>query len=138
MRRIPTFQGQLRRLVPVIVLTSLLAASTYAVEPIRGMVGVGTWGTQAEFKDIKITQGAETLYASDFSQGMEGWKVVSGEWEVSDGVLRQTSDEEGARALIGDPDWSNYTITLKARKLLKDEQVERALREVLDDFEKAA
>lgn len=85
--------------------------------PIQGMIGVGTWSTQAEFKDIKVTKGKETLYASDFSKGMEGWKIVSGEWKADNGVLRQTSNKEGARVLIGDTNWSNYTITLKARKL---------------------
>lgn len=96
------------------------AAEPHAL-PIRGMVGVGTWATQAEFKDIKVTRGNETLYASDFSNGMTGWRVVRGEWEVSDGVLRQTSSVEGARVLIGDPNWSDYTITLKARKLSGNE-----------------
>ena len=29
----------------------------------RGGIGVGTWRTQAEFKDIKVTQGDKTLFA---------------------------------------------------------------------------
>jgi Domain of Unknown Function (DUF1080) len=86
-------------------------------EPIRGMIGVGTWATQAEFKDIKVTKGNQTLFASDFAKGMEGWKTTNGQWQAVDGALRQTSDVENARALIGNPDWSDYTLTLKARKL---------------------
>ena len=81
------------------------------------MIGVGTWGTQAEFKDIKVTRGDQTLFASDFSKGMEGWKTTGGKWEVVEGALRQTSEASNVRALIGDPNWSNYTLTLKARKL---------------------
>jgi hypothetical protein len=86
-------------------------------EPIRGMVGVGTWSTQAEFKDIKVVKGNQTLYSSDFSKGMEGWKTAGGKWEVVDGVLRQTGTENSTRALVGDVNWSDYTFTLKARKL---------------------
>jgi hypothetical protein len=86
-------------------------------EPIRGMVGVGTWSTQAEFKDIKVTKGNQTLFASDFSKGLQGWKTTRGQWQVVDGALRQTSDEENVRALFGDPSWGDYTLTLKARKL---------------------
>ena len=86
-------------------------------EPIRGLVGVGTWATQAEFKDIKVTQGNRTLHSSDFTTGMAGWKTTRGQWLVADGALRQTSDEENVRALVGEPTWSDYTITLKARKL---------------------
>ncbi|MDQ3814586.1 MAG: RICIN domain-containing protein, partial [Armatimonadota bacterium] len=53
--------------------------------------------------------------------GLQGWKTVRGKWEVVDGVLRQTSNEEDTRALIGDPSWSDYTLTLKARKLSGNE-----------------
>jgi hypothetical protein len=86
-------------------------------EPIRGMVGVGTWSTQAEFKDIKVTQGAKTLFAGELSKGLEGWKTTGGKWEVVDGVLRQSAAERNVRALFGDANWSDYTLTLKARKI---------------------
>ena len=81
------------------------------------MIGVGTWATQAEFKDIKVVQGNQVLFASDFSSGLQGWKTKRGKWEVVNGALRQTSSEEDARALFGDPAWGDYTLTLKARKL---------------------
>ena len=89
-----------------------------AGEPIRGMVGVGTWATQAEFKDIKVTRGGRTLLSSDFSRGTRGWKTLRGKWEVVGGVLRQTSEEENVRALVvGDTFEGDHTLTLKARKL---------------------
>jgi alpha-L-arabinofuranosidase len=82
-----------------------------------GMIGVGTWSTQAEFKDIRVTQGEQTLFQSDFSKGLAGWHTSRGQWEAKDGVLRQTSKETDVRAVVGDRRWSNYTLTLKARKL---------------------
>mgnify|MGYP001248597341 CR=1 FL=1 len=88
-----------------------------APETPRGLIGVGTWGTQAEYKDVRVTRNGQTLFASDFSGGMGDWKPGRGTWEVKDGVLRQTGGEEDARALVGDPNWSDYTLTLKARKL---------------------
>lgn len=119
MRRPQTLQRQLLRLATAGVLFTawISHASSAEPAPIRGMVGVGTFATQAEFKDIKVTQGDRTLYASDFSNGLQDWKLVGGTWEASDGVLRQTSDEEYARALIGELNWTDYTLTLKARKL---------------------
>jgi hypothetical protein len=84
---------------------------------IPGMVGVGTWGTQVEFKDIKVTKNGQLLYESDFSKGMDGWKTFRGHWEVRDGVLRQTSLDTDCRALIGDPSWVDCTLTMKARKI---------------------
>ena len=87
------------------------------VSPIRGMVGVGTWATQAEFKDVRVVNNGQVLFASDFSSGKENWKTLRGEWAVVDGALRQTSDREDTVALVGNPAWSDYTLTLKARKL---------------------
>lgn len=86
-------------------------------EPIRGMVGVGTWATQAEFRDIRVVQGTKPLYSSDFSKPLQGWKTLGGQWQTVGGALRQTSDAENVRALVGDVNWSDYTLSLKARKL---------------------
>jgi alpha-L-arabinofuranosidase len=88
-------------------------------EPPTGCVGVGTWNTGAEFKDIKVTAPDGTvLFSSDFSKNSDGWKFFGdGEWKVQDGVLRQTAEKEFVRALVGDKSWTNYTIDLKARKL---------------------
>ncbi len=84
---------------------------------IRGQIGVGTWLTQAEFKDIKVTQGDKTLFESNFANGAAGWNLESGNWQVVDGALRQMGNQSPARALIGDATWNNYTLTLKARKI---------------------
>jgi len=83
-----------------------------------GMIGVGTWKTEAEFKDIRVTTpSGRVLFESDFSKGLDGWKTSGGDWKVVDGALRQNADGENIRAVIGDPAWSDYTLTLKARKL---------------------
>ncbi len=88
-------------------------------EQSTGMVGVGTWNTEAEFKDIQVTApDGKVLLASDFSKDANGWqKLGEGEWSVQDGALRQTAEKEFVRAIAGDPAWKNYTLTLKARKL---------------------
>jgi len=83
----------------------------------NGAIGVGTWHTQAEFKDIKVTRGDKTLLACDFADGTKGWRLLSGDWKAQDGVLRQSSAADNVRAIAGDKSWSDYTYTLKARKL---------------------
>jgi alpha-L-arabinofuranosidase len=40
-----------------------------------------------------------------------------GNWKIQDGVLRQTAEREFVRALAGDKSWTDYTLTLKARKI---------------------
>ena len=86
--------------------------------PQCGRVGVGTWNTSAEFAEIRVTdpQGG-VLFESDFSQGTDGWKLLDGNWSVQGGALRQSEEDTFIRALAGDPSWSEYTLSLKARKL---------------------
>ncbi len=85
----------------------------------QGAIGVGTWRTQAEFRDVQVTSPeGKLLFASDFTNGSGGWqKLGEGQWKVSAGTLQQTSDNESVRAIAGDPSWTDYTLTLKARKL---------------------
>lgn len=86
-----------------------------------GAVGVGTWRTEAQFKDIRVTRDGQTLFASDFSSGTTGWRMHGGDWLVQDGALQQKALRENIRAFAGDRNWSNYTYSLKARKLSGDE-----------------
>jgi alpha-L-arabinofuranosidase len=83
----------------------------------NGKVGVGTWNTQSEFRDIKVIKDGQTLYASDFETGAKEWTPVGGEWKLVDGYLRQAAGGSNRRAVTGDSAWSDYTYTLKARKL---------------------
>ena len=83
-----------------------------------GAIGVGTWKTQAEFKDIKVTApDGQVLFTSDFSTNSDGWKLLGGDWQVAGGVLRQNSGNENVRAITGNKSWTDYSLTLKARKL---------------------
>ena len=84
-----------------------------------GMVGVGTWNTAAEFKDMKVTApDGKVLFQSDLSKDSKDWqKLGAGDWAVKDGALQETAEKEFVRALAGSRDWTNYTFTLKARKI---------------------
>jgi alpha-L-arabinofuranosidase len=83
-----------------------------------GKISVGTWATQAEFKDIKVTSAnGAVLYQSNFSKGLDGFQRTRGAWEIKNSALRQTSPETDTCAIAGDSSWKDYTLTLKARKL---------------------
>jgi alpha-L-arabinofuranosidase len=73
-----------------------------------GAIGVGTWATQAEFKDFKITHDGKTLFTSDFAKnGTTGWKLLGeGNWKTENG-----------RAILSGKFWTDCTYSLKARKL---------------------
>ncbi len=91
-----------------------------AIPESKGRIGVGTWNTAAEFRDVKVTDpDGKVLFASDFSTNSDGWQLLGdgAEWSVQDHALRQTAEREFIRALIGDKSWTDYTLTLKARKI---------------------
>ena len=83
----------------------------------KGGIGVGTWSTRAEYKDIQVTQGERTLYKKDFAEGAGGWKLGEGAWAAKEGVLAQSSNRTDCRATAGDPTWTDYTYRVKARKV---------------------
>ena len=86
----------------------------------KGGIGVGTWNTQSEYKEIEITQNGKSLYVSHFAADAPGWKPLSGDWKTSGGAFRQTADGPNHLALFNTPEMNNasdYTLRLKARKL---------------------
>ncbi len=88
-----------------------------SVEPFKigGQIGVGTWDATAEFKDVRVEKAGQSLYVSDFSKSTEGWTTANGRWTVENGAYRQNRRGMGL-SFFGEPGWSDYTLTLKARK----------------------
>lgn len=82
-----------------------------------GRIGVGTWQTRAEFKDVRVVRAGRELFASQFRGGAAPWRPRGGQWKAVDGVYRQSAGHPGAVALAGDAKWSDYTLTLKVRKI---------------------
>lgn len=83
---------------------------------LQGGIGLGTWATQVEYSDVRVEQGDKILFEDDFSSDSGAWTVKNGNWEQTGGAFKQTSNEIDIRALAGDPSWSDYTLSLKAKK----------------------
>jgi len=89
-----------------------------AVPSLHGAIGLETWSTQVEFRDIKVTDlHGKVLYQTDSSTPLTDWRIGDGTWQMEHGVLSQTSDLIDCTAVAGDANWTDYTLTLKARKL---------------------
>jgi alpha-L-arabinofuranosidase len=116
----PSWQVQTlfgRNRADIVLPLTLTAPATESTETRGGKIGLGTWNTQAEFKDIKVTQGNKVLFVSDFAKNTKGWKFTGGDWQTADGALRQSAKGTDLRAYAGQKEWKDYTLTLKARKL---------------------
>lgn len=81
---------------------------------IVGGIGLGTWLTQAEFKDLKVTVDGKVVYEGDGSDFAK-WKRHGGDWKVTDGVIQQGSLDENVYAYLP-AQFRDYTFTVKARK----------------------
>ena len=82
----------------------------------RGAVGVGTWNTQAEFTGAEVALTGGTQTKTVFSAAEPNWKREGGEWAVQNGILVQTGNQTPTLAYIGDPNASDYTFRVRARK----------------------
>lgn len=104
-------QNTVSRTIPV----NVDDASKLDPQQVTGQVGVGTWNTQAQFKDFKVTAGDKVLVdgiPADRKPLGEG-----GKWSIDeDGNLAQDGDGRGCRTLFGDEGWSKYSFSVKARK----------------------
>jgi alpha-N-arabinofuranosidase len=107
--------------LPDVNLATTVQYAPPAARPIAGRIGIGTWNTSSEYKDIRVERDGRTLYESDFSKNAEGWTPETGRrnagtWVVEDGVYRQ-KDQTVAWSYFGNTDWNDVTVTLKARKI---------------------
>jgi alpha-N-arabinofuranosidase len=86
-----------------------------------GEIGLGTWKSHAEFKDVKLTAtDGKVLLTSNASKELTGFKPGSGTWRIADGALRQDGDGDLrylSQANVPTALQSDFTLSLKARKL---------------------
>lgn len=109
---------------------STLDTTSVALSTISGKVGLGTWLTSSIYDDVKVVDNTlgTVIYESDFSEAKD-WKNSSeGNWVVSEeadnfvyGQSNVTYPTNGAimgsASYLGQTDWTNYTYTLRAKKL---------------------
>src|SRR5690606_12659829 len=53
---------------------SLTPQTVSGVDP-KVAIGVATWNTSAEYRNVRVTKYGETLYTKDFADGMTDWTV---------------------------------------------------------------
>lgn len=91
------------------------------VKAAAGRIALGTYHTDAEFKEVRVAKGSKTLFSADFKTDALDWKTTGGTWTIRDGKYHQTDTQTVSSSAVGDSNWSDYTLTLKARKLGGDE-----------------
>lgn len=98
-----------------------LAASANSWKHLVGGFTLGAWNTEVEYKDVKVEKDGQTIFSDDFSAGNSKWTAKQDRWEIKDGTYRNANTTTEAVTAAGKADWTNYTLSLKARKIKGNE-----------------
>jgi len=94
-----------------------LEAAKVVDTSVSGGVGLGSWATQVEYKDLKVTDAqGKVLFQPKLDALADDWEATSGEWDAQSGILAQTSDASDCRITFPGDGWQGATISVKARK----------------------
>ncbi len=101
------------------VLSHSVVSPKAEVQPLSGTFGIQTWRTAAEFKDVQMEADGKVVFQSNELKS-DRLDLRRGAWSLTDGVLKQTSEEEDRRAIVerfAIPKANKVTLSLKAKKL---------------------
>lgn len=101
----------------------ILKHSVSAPEPkvpgVQGRIGLQTWSTAAEFKDISVEVDGKPIFSSNgLTQG--GLETLRGNWRLENGVISQSELQTDRRVIFRNseaPSTGKLVYRLKARKL---------------------
>ena len=78
-------------------------------------VGLGSWNTEVEYKDVKVTIGDSRFTIDDYKFG-------KGKWAIKNGIINQSTQTTECVAISHEVfNSTSYDLTLKARKKAGDE-----------------
>jgi alpha-L-arabinofuranosidase len=95
-----------------------VAPVTGGAPAFSGGIGLATWDTQTEYKDVDVSVNGRSVYHSNAAGFDTGWAKLRGTWVATDGGgLAQTAEGAQRVALLKNRSFDTYSLTLKARKL---------------------
>ena len=99
------------------VKSNITMSTPRSLEYSAGNLGFGSWNTQVEFKDVKVTGEDGTVANLDLNNATD----QKGTWMLKDGVLSQTSSETPSRYIVDGFSSNHFTLECKVRKVGGDE-----------------
>ncbi len=84
----------------------------------QGRVGLGTWETQAVYKNFSIKKhdGSEYFYQGDFVNQQSDWEVFQGNWNFSDSTYIQQSMGTRCISMMNEWMYNDCAIEVQAKK----------------------
>lgn len=94
------------------VKSNITMSAPRPIEYSKGRFGFGSWNTQVEFKDVKVTQQNSPI-AIDLANASADKRGV---WKLENGLLSQASLEQPSRYIISEFSGNQFTLEFKVRK----------------------
>lgn len=94
-----------------------IAAPAVKAPAYTGGIGLATWDTRTEYKDVEVWQEGKRVYKSDLVNHPDDWQPYRGIWKVQDSALAQLGEGSQRLDLLKGRSFSAYTLKLKAKKL---------------------
>lgn len=94
------------------VYVSETATAAKAAPFAAGTIGLGSYATQCDYRNVTITTADGKTQTVDLSQ----LNQLRGTWKAEGGVISQTSNEQLTMALLNGFSSNDYTLSLQARK----------------------
>lgn len=100
---------------------------------LAGYVGLASWRTSVAYDNLLVTsnESGDVLYSTDFESDTslqdDNWTHHQGDWNIEDGRLIQSNTSgpsdgnTGDAIYVGDPGWTNYTLTVDGEILSGEE-----------------
>ncbi|MFM7187866.1 MAG: hypothetical protein ACKO14_08605 [Armatimonadota bacterium] len=87
------------------------------MESLHGFVGLGTWETIAEFRNIRVVIAGKTIAQVAPGTALSTCHTARGDWEVTGNIIRQSSLAMDTALLFGAAEWHDYDLYVEARKV---------------------
>lgn len=94
------------------VKSNLTMSAPQQMEYNAGRFGFGSWNTQVEFSDVKVTRADGTAVPLDLAKPAE----QKGTWNLKDGLLSQTSLETPTKYIVDGFSGNEFTLECRVRK----------------------
>jgi formylglycine-generating enzyme required for sulfatase activity len=83
-------------------------------KPLKGRVGVGSWATKIQYRDLVVRRAGKEIYRWKNTLGEK--KKAHGKWWLGRGSVEQRGLGQGWFITFGDTNWTDYTVSVKAKK----------------------
>lgn len=82
-----------------------------------GHIGLGSYNTSVEYKNIKVIEDGKVIYESDFVNRPDEWEFIRGNWKIEDECIKQTSTNGYNIAVLKTHKFNSKKVTVEVEAI---------------------